>query len=204
MTAADPQHWYERLIPAPLRGIFARSNKSVPMTLEQLELERLKLTPQQMEQVEIVARIRYEEQRMADPVKAAWRYKILTGKQPPEEAEQADDEMTEEQLEAEAFDEGCIYEDEPYTYDERQDSIFRPPLHFSEERGEWVARMYAPPGKTYKVPYVEWTYSELQIALRVSEMLKWKPTQTKKALAVFHVHIDREVNRLQYDDQTPA
>lgn len=39
MTAADPQHWYARLIPASLRGIFARFSEDVTLTQEQQQAE---------------------------------------------------------------------------------------------------------------------------------------------------------------------
>ena len=41
MAAAEPQHWYERLIPASLRGVFARSNEDVTLSAGELEAEAI-------------------------------------------------------------------------------------------------------------------------------------------------------------------
>lgn len=180
MTAEKPQHWYERLIPAPLRGVFARSNENVTLTQE--------------EQREEKAWQLYKQERDSDPARATRKFFFTAGYRPLEGTPVLAENLTEEQEDAEEFDSGQLETGE--WMDETRLHIYKGQT-FSTEQGQWVA-YYEPINPDNEAQ--EWTHAKaLRMFGRMADV-GIKPSQTGKALADFGARLDHEAAKFDYSN----
>jgi hypothetical protein len=86
----------------------------------------------------------------------------------------------------------------PDYWDDSEIQVFRPPLHFSQQHGQWVARFYDPESR--ESDYVEWTYLELLDGSHTLKALTFNTSEMDKALEAFSEYIDSEVDKLSLPD----
>ena len=97
------------------------------------------------------------------------------------------------ELAAELLDNGKLEGD--YRADERDVALYEG-LHYSEERGSWVARFVPTRPERTQLTHTDSTYAETLQLARALHDGGVKPSQCFKALVAFDARMDREVAKL--------
>jgi hypothetical protein len=86
-----------------------------------------------------------------------------------------------------------------YKADERSVELYEG-LHYSEERGAWVARFVPTRPQKTKLPYSEATYAEVVDFARLLHKNQVKPSQSYKALVAFDARFDRSAAAINFPE----
>ncbi len=88
-----------------------------------------------------------------------------------------------------------------YRMDERSLERFQG-LHYSKDRGIWMARFVAPPGRKSALPHAEATFTEVLAFAKLLNACQVKPSESVRALAAFEAKFDREAAKLLFASVT--